>query len=67
MPRKTPVLITVGPLSNRIFAVTRYSKDADGMITAHEKQDVTDQVGAALEELDRRGLQLMPSDVRVRP
>lgn len=61
MSRKTPILITVGPLSNRIFAVSRYTKHKDGTITAHEKQDVTDQVGAALQELDSRGLELVPA------
>jgi hypothetical protein len=58
--RKTPILITVGPLTGRIFAVTRYTMNADGSLIAHEKQDVTDQVGAALEELNLRGLELRP-------
>lgn len=60
MPRKTPVLITVGPLSKRIFAVTRYTMGADGSVIAHEKQDVTDQVGAALQQLDEMGLKIVP-------
>jgi hypothetical protein len=62
MPRKNPPLIFVGGLSNRIFCATRYTRDADGKFTAHEKFDVTDQVGAALAELDRRGLELKPAD-----
>ena len=61
MPRKNPPLIFVGGLSNRIYCATRYTKNKDGLITAHEKFDVTDQVGAALEELDRQGLELRPS------
>lgn len=61
MTRKNPPLIFVGGLSNRIYCATRYTKGADGMVTAHEKFDVTDQVGAALEELDRRGLELKPT------
>lgn len=58
--RKNPPMIFVGALSNRIYCATRYTKNNDGRFTAHEKFDVTDQVGAALEELDRRGLELRP-------
>jgi hypothetical protein len=60
MSRKNPPIIFVGGLSNRIYCATRYTKNADGLFTAHEKFDVTDQVGSALEELDRRGLELQP-------
>lgn len=42
MPRKTPILLRRGALSDRIFAITRYTR-AGGLITASEKFDVTDE------------------------
>ena len=60
--RKTQPMIFVGGLSGRIYCATRYTKHRNGTVTAHEKFDVTDQVGQALEELDRRGLELRPSE-----
>lgn len=58
--RKTPILLTLGPLTHRIYAVTRYRDLGNGNIDAQTKHDVTDQFGAVLDELDRLGLELRP-------
>ncbi len=61
--RKNPILLRVGPLSGRIFAVTRYTvkqnEDGSEWVDAHEKYDVTDQFGACLAELDARNLEVV--------
>jgi hypothetical protein len=62
--RKTPILLRIGPLSGRIFAVTRYTvkrnDDGSEYVDAHEKHDVTDQFGACMAELEARGLEVTP-------
>lgn len=61
MTPRQPPLLRLGPLSNRVYLITRYRKLGDGMIEAiGEKVDVTDQVGRVLEELDALGLELTP-------
>jgi hypothetical protein len=41
--RKNPPLLTIGPLTGRIYIVTRYTDKGNGVIDAHEKFDVTGQ------------------------
>jgi hypothetical protein len=53
-------LLRLGPLSHRIYLVTRYRELESGSIEAIAKQDVTDQVGAVLAELAAAGLELCP-------
>lgn len=58
---KQPPLLRLGPLSNRVYLITRYRTLEGGVIEAlGAKVDVTDQVGRVLEELDARGLELTP-------
>lgn len=64
MSAKQPPLLRVGPLTHRVYLVTRYRELPNGIIEAiGPKVDVTNQVGAVLEELDRLGLELRPSAV----
>lgn len=53
-------LLYVGPLSGRVYLATRYTQRRDGTISVTTKYDVTSQVGAVLDELDKRGLELRP-------
>jgi hypothetical protein len=56
-------LLRLGPLSGRVYLVTRYRELGGGAIDAIKKVDVTNEVGALLEELDARGLELRPKEV----
>ena len=36
-----PILLRIGPLTGAIYAVRRYTVTGDGLMTAHDKDDVT--------------------------
>jgi hypothetical protein len=48
MPRKNPPILTEGPLTGKVYIVTRYTitDPEKGHYTAHEKFDVSDQFEA---------------------
>ena len=48
-PKQTPRL-TLGPLTGRIYVVTRYRERPNGVIEAQEKFDVTDEFLSLYEE-----------------
>jgi hypothetical protein len=52
MPHKNPPLLTLGPLSNKVYIVTRYKREQNGVITSQEKFEVDDDWFDAL-VLDR--------------
>jgi hypothetical protein len=54
MARTKPPLLTLGPLSGRIYVVTRYTDKGNGVIDAHEKYDVTSQFMAVKEEAEAK-------------
>lgn len=53
-------LLRLGPFSRRVYLVTRYRELPSGNIEAIVKQDVTNEVGAVLAELEAAGLELTP-------
>lgn len=50
-----PVILRRGPITGKIYAITKYRRSEDGHLVAQEKHDVTSDfdylVGRALEEV----------------